>query len=74
MITTAFKSATVIIKLPPEIIPTKITLKNFVSLFQQAMVVRWMLNSSVVSISVTFGVVAISSFYGYLFAKKKIPW
>lgn len=71
MITTSFKTAAVVIKLPPEIIPSNVTIKNYVDLFKEALIGKWMINSLIVSVSVTFGVVAMSSFYGYLFAKKK---
>lgn len=68
---TASKPSLLITKMPPELWPRQVTLGNFQRLFARAPILRWLLNSSVVSLTVTAGTVILSSMAGYAFAKRK---
>ncbi|MDQ4086715.1 MAG: carbohydrate ABC transporter permease [Pseudomonadota bacterium] len=50
------------------------TLENYRSILQGQMVFRWFLNSVIVSLGTTFGVLALCSLAGYGFARLEFPF
>ena len=73
MVTTALKPPTAVMSLPPEWIPTSISLDNFDEAFGRSPVMRWTLNSVVMAGSVTLFQLLFASMAGYGFAKKRFP-
>ena len=71
MLSTSFKSATEIVKLPPTFLPEKVTLESYQTIFNDPRVplARFYLNSIIVSASVVLMVLFTSSLAGYVFAK-----
>ncbi len=49
------------------------TLQNYADIFGHSAVFGWLLNSAIVSLGVTFGVLALSSLAGYGFARLRFP-
>jgi multiple sugar transport system permease protein len=50
------------------------TLQNYVDLFHNSSVFRWLINSIIVSGSMTLGVLTLSSLAGYAFARLEFPF
>jgi len=50
------------------------TLENYAAILQGNMVFRWLLNSFIVSLGTTFGVLALCSLAGYGFARLEFPF
>ncbi len=71
MLSTAFKSSTEIIRMPPTLIPEHPTLQSFRTIFTDPRVPlgRFYLNSVIVSVSVVLMVLFTSSLAGFVFAK-----
>lgn len=69
MVTSALKPAQDILKIPPEIIPSRVTLKNFDRFLNYANVPRAFLNTLLISISVVIGTLFTSSLAAYAFSK-----
>jgi multiple sugar transport system permease protein len=71
MLSTSFKSGTEIVKLPPTFLPEKFSLQSYQTIFNDPRVplVRFYLNSIIVSVSVVTMVLFTSSLAGYVFAK-----
>jgi multiple sugar transport system permease protein len=71
MLSTSFKSATEIVKLPPTLFPEKFTLQSYQTIFNDPRVplARFYLNSIIVSACVVSMVLFTSSLAGYIFAK-----
>jgi multiple sugar transport system permease protein len=69
MVTCAFKSATDILKVPPDIIPQTLTLKNMNKFLAYGNVGRSFLNTAVISLSVVVGTLFTSSLAAYAFTK-----
>jgi multiple sugar transport system permease protein len=71
MLSTSFKSATEIVRLPPTLLPEKFTLQSYQTIFNDPRVPlpRFYLNSIIVSSSVVLMVLFTSSLAGYVFAK-----
>jgi len=49
------------------------TARNYLDILGHSAVFRWLLNSTIVSLGVTFGVLALSSLAGYGFARLRFP-
>jgi multiple sugar transport system permease protein len=49
------------------------TLQNYADIFGHSAVFGWLLNSTIVSLGVTFGVLALASLAGYGFARLRFP-
>ena len=66
-----FKSSTEIIKLPPTLFPEHFTIQSYQTIFSDPHVplVRFYLNSIIVSVAIVFLVLFTSSLAGYVFAK-----
>lgn len=73
MVITAIKPPTAIMSLPPDWIPASVSLANFTEAFGASPVVRWTINSLVMSVSVTAFQLIFASMAGYGFAKKRFP-
>jgi len=73
MVTTAFKPPTSVMSLPPEWLPTDLSLDNFREAFANSPVMRWTLNSLIMSLSVTAFQLLFATMAGYGFAKKSFP-
>lgn len=68
--------------LPPKWFPSHLTLDNYASLFEGFSwselfygkgILRWIMNSIIICVTVTFSVVLFSAMAGYGFAKKEFP-
>jgi len=73
MVTTALKPPTVVMSLPPEWIPTSISLDNFREAFANSPVARWTFNSLIMALAVTAFQLLFATMSGYGFAKKSFP-
>jgi multiple sugar transport system permease protein len=73
MVSTALKPPSIAMVLPPEWIPTSISLNNFREAFANNPVWRWTLNSLIVALAVTAFQVVFSTMAGYGFSKKVFP-
>lgn len=73
MFTTAIKSEVLVMRLPPEWIPSEVTLAAFRKVFHDNPMTRWLLNTAIVAVSATVAQLAISAMGGYGFAKKQFP-
>lgn len=73
MVTTALKPPTVVMSLPPEWIPTSVSLNNFREAFANSPVGRWTFNSFFMAISVTLFQLLFATMAGYGFSKKSFP-
>jgi multiple sugar transport system permease protein len=73
MVTTALKPPSVVMSLPPEWIPTSVSLNNFREAFANSPVARWTFNSLLMALSVTAFQLLFATMAGYGFAKKKFP-
>jgi len=71
MILGAFRTLEDSAKVPPELLPEKWVLTNFVDIFKYP-VLKWTLNSFIVAAASAFAVTLVSTMAGYAFAKKKI--
>ncbi|MBP1965270.1 carbohydrate ABC transporter permease [Paenibacillus aceris] len=71
MVTGAFKNQSSSVKIPPDWIPTKITMANFYNLINDGSIFYWLYNSGFVSVVATVGVVLIASMAGYALTKRK---
>lgn len=73
MVTTALKPPTVVMSLPPEWIPSSVSLNNFREAFANSPVGRWTFNSLAMALSVTAFQLLFATMAGYGFAKKSFP-
>jgi multiple sugar transport system permease protein len=73
MMSISVSNVVTLLKMPPSLLPDPLTFENFTRLFQGGLVQRWLLNSVIVSGSNTLISLFVSSFYGYIFAKKVFP-
>ena len=55
-------------------IPIPFTMENFVNLVRLSTVPRWLMNSAIVAVSMTFFVLVVSSLAGYAFARLDFPF
>jgi multiple sugar transport system permease protein len=68
-ITNSFKTEQAMFAMPPEWLPLDWSLRNYEELFRRTSVMRWTLNSVIVSLSTMLLVCLFSSMAGYAFAK-----
>ena len=73
MVTTALKPPTSVMSLPPQWIPTSVSLNNFFEAFANSPVGRWTFNSFFMAISVTAFQLLFATMAGYGFSKKEFP-
>ena len=74
MIYTAFKSQTYIFEMPPRLILSQITLKNFTDAIQKDNFLLYFFNSVVVAVISTAGTVLVSALMAYAFARMEFPF
>jgi multiple sugar transport system permease protein len=73
LISTAVKPASEVVAFPPKLIPRQPTFRNFIKVFETAPFLRFLLNSSIVSITATLSALLFGSMAGYAFAKLRFP-
>lgn len=73
MVTTALKPPTVVMSLPPEWIPSSVSLNNFYEAFANSPVGRWTFNSFFMALTVTAFQLLFATMAGYGFSKKSFP-
>ena len=73
MFLASFKPALEIIRMPPSFFPKKFTLVNYQTIFERLRFWRYILNSAIVSGSITVIAVFSSSLAGFVFTKFKFP-
>ena len=73
MFLASFKPALEIIRMPPSFFPKKFTLINYQTIFERLRFWRYILNSAIVSGSITVIAVFSSSLAGFVFTKFKFP-
>lgn len=71
LFTGAFKYSVDVIKLPPDWIPTRVTLHNFEKVFTEHPAAQWIINSVTVTVVTTFFIVMISSACGFALSKMR---
>jgi len=69
MLSTSLKNSNAVFVMPPQFIPSFITLDNFVEVFSAFPFLRFMLNSVFVAVLATLGLLIVSSMAGYAFAR-----
>jgi ABC-type glycerol-3-phosphate transport system permease component len=73
MLSTSFKPPAYTLELPPRLIPSQITLDNYVQVFAQQNMLIYFGNSLFVAVISTLGTVAISALMAYAFALMRFP-
>jgi multiple sugar transport system permease protein len=62
-----------IIKVPPDLLPTSLTLQNYQRLFGTTPVIRWLFNTLLIAGVITVFHLLFDSMAGYAFAKRRFP-
>ncbi len=73
MITISLMNVVTLLRMPPKLFPDPFTIMNYVRLLNGSMLLRWELNSALIACTNTLISLFVSSFYGYIFAKKEFP-
>lgn len=73
MITISFMNVVTLLRMPPKFIPDPFTVMNYIRLLSRSLLLRWEFNSAVIAVTNTLISLLVSSFYGYIFAKKEFP-
>src|SRR5215212_1687616 len=73
MISISFMNVVTLLRMPPKLIPAPFTLSNYERLMVRSMLPQWEFNSALIAITNTAVSLFVSSFYGYIFAKKVFP-
>ena len=73
MITISFMNVVTLLRMPPKLIPDPFTAMNYIKLLGGSLLPRWEFNSAVIAVTNTLISLFVSSFYGYIFAKKEFP-
>jgi multiple sugar transport system permease protein len=71
MILTSFMPAADINRFPPKLIPTRFSLAGYAGLFHQSHILRWLLNTIIVSSASIVGHLMLCSLAGYGFARMR---
>jgi multiple sugar transport system permease protein len=69
MVLASLSPAEELVKFPPPFFPTRLTLDGFAGLFGDTQVVRWLLNSTIVSVIAIGAQIVLCSLAGYGFAR-----
>ncbi len=72
MVIGSFKNQIALYEIPPDVLPFKVNSDNFLYIFKEP-IARWMLNSFIISASISIITIFIDSLAGYVFAKKSFP-
>jgi multiple sugar transport system permease protein len=73
MITISFMNVVTLLRMPPKLFPDPFTPMNYIRLLNNSLLLRWELNSALIAVTNTTISLFVSSFYGYIFAKKEFP-
>ena len=73
MVLTSFMSAAEINRFPPRLIPSSLDLGGYENLFGESEIVRWLLNTVIVSGISVVGHLVLCSLAGYAFARLSFP-
>jgi len=73
MITISLMNVVTLLRMPPKLFPDPFTIMNYGRLLNNSMLLRWELNSAFLACVNTLISLFVSSFYGYIFAKKEFP-
>ena len=73
MIAGSLQPATDSLKLPPDWIPTNVSLDNYRNLFEGTSAARWFFNSVVVSVIASAGAVIVGTMAGYALGSLRFP-
>jgi multiple sugar transport system permease protein len=73
MVLTSFMRAADINRFPPRLIPTTLSFAGYQGLFQDSQILRWLLNTVIVSSISIVGHLVLCSLAGYGFARLKFP-
>jgi multiple sugar transport system permease protein len=73
MVTISFMNVVTLLRMPPKLFPDPFTVVNYVRLLGGSQLLRWEFNSAVIAVTNTAISLLVSSFYGYIFAKKDFP-
>lgn len=71
MVLASVSPAEDLVKFPPPFIPSRFTLDGFVALFTETDILRWLLNSTIVSVIAIVAHMVLCSLAGYGFARLK---
>jgi multiple sugar transport system permease protein len=71
MVLTSFMPASDINRFPPKLIPTRFSIAGYAALFQQSHILRWLLNTIIVSSVSIVGHLVLCSLAGYGFARMR---
>lgn len=71
--TISLMNVVTLLRMPPDLLPWPISLENYERLLLGSMLLRWEFNSALVAGANTLISLFVSSFYGYIFAKKVFP-
>ncbi len=70
----SLKDNTLLMRGTDAVFSSPYTLENYGNLFHSSLVFRWLLNSTIVAIGQTLGVLTLSSLAGYAFARLEFPF
>ena len=73
MISISFMNVVALLRMPPKLFPDPFILTNYQRLLSLSRLPRWELNSAIIALINTSISLFVSSFYGYIFAKKRFP-
>jgi multiple sugar transport system permease protein len=73
MITISFMNVVTLLRMPPRLFPDPFTPINYIRLLSNSLLLRWEFNSALLAVTNTTISLFVSSFYGYIFAKKDFP-
>ena len=75
MIVTSFREPSIVIELPPKLLPWPLTLKNFQRILRtnNGVIFNWLYNSVIMAAGVTLGNVFFGTLAGYTLAKGEFP-
>ena len=73
LITGSVKFSSDVTKLPPDWIPSRVTLKNFEKIFSQYPVWQWLWNSIFITTVTVICILIVSSMAAYAFSKMRFP-
>lgn len=69
LFTSSLKNSSDVLKMPPDWIPQKVTLDNYIEVFKNQPALKWTMNSIVVAMGTTILVIIVSSLAAYAFSK-----
>jgi multiple sugar transport system permease protein len=73
MVLTSFMRAADVNRFPPKLVPTAVSFAGYQALFGESQILRWLLNTVIVSAISIIGHLVLCSLAGYGFARLKFP-